>query len=561
MTFEDELRRRLHTNATDLDLHGHGPDATVGRARQRRHRRNAALGTVSGLALIAGAVGVVATRDPSDGRLAVGTLGLPQAGPLQLEWTTSEGGVTTALSSVVGPDGSIYALSTEPGFTDPSSTPLRTALYRHVDGGDWSARPGVGPDGALVDVAAGSSLLYGISTAPTEGGTGYGLRLSTSSDQGDSWEADDLPAIELPSDVVAWQAWSNVEVEARGSTAVAVVATSYYVPDSQLPGAEGLATDDLMRTYGDDGIVLGRVDRSGPSTTEAPTGLGADLGIPVLTVPWSDLGIDGADDLERIDVYVNDGSGWRTSPASPSLAGLGRLSVIGDEFVLSGEAFSDGPAGQVGDGVAYASSDGVSWREVTIPFDYYGVVGLGDMWVTRGLDGASLQVSEDRGATWRTIVLPDPTEASGPVTSIAALASGPLGLAVAVQGSGDGGLAAVMVTRDLESWTSFDLDGLGSQTSEMPTIVVGTDRIVVTLPVRGAAQPGEPSRSRTFVGTPVRVADGSLPPTTVTTASAAEQPPIVTSSTTTTTMAPPSTTTSVVIADGTSASTTSTATP
>jgi hypothetical protein len=557
MTFEDELRRRLHTNATDLDLHGHGPDATIGRARQRRHRRNAALGTVGGFALIAGAVGVVATRDPSDGQLAVGTL--PSAGPLQLEWTTSEGGVTTALSSVVGPDGSIYALSTEPGITDPSSTPLRTALYRHIDDGNWSARSGVGPDGALVDVAAGSSLLYGISTAPMAGGTGYGLRLSTSSDQGDSWQADDLPAIELPSDAVTWQAWSNVEVEARGSTAVAVVATSYYVSDSQLPGAEGLASDDLVRTYDDDGIVLGRIDRSAPSATAAPEGRVTDSGEPVLTVPWSDLGIDGVDDMQRIDVYVNDGSGWRTSPALPSLAGVGRLSVIGDEFVLSGEAFPSDPTGGVGRGVAHASADGVSWREVTIPFDYYGVVGLGDTWVTRALDGASLQVSEDRGATWRTIVLPDPTGTSGPVTSIAVLASGPLGLAVAVQGSGDSGLAAVMVTRDLESWTSFDLDGLGSQIGELPTIVVGTDRIVVTLPVRGEAQPGDPSRSRTFVGTPVRATDGSIPPTTVTTAAAAEQPPIVTSSTTTT--VPASTTTSVVVVGDTPSSSTSTSAP
>jgi hypothetical protein len=558
MTFEDELRRRLHTNATDLDLHGHGPDATIGRARQRRHRRNAALGTVSGFALIAGTVGVVATRDPSDGQLAVGTL--PSAGPLQLEWSQVEGGVVTPRTTAIAPDGSIYALSTAPGASYQESEGQPDTLYVLDDDGDWSTLS-TGDGDALVDVAAGSSLLYGISTTPAENGTSFGVRLSTSGDKGGSWSAEDFPGVELPSTSVAWRPMISVAVEARGSTAVAIVSTAFYLPDGQLPGVQGLDTQDLMRTYTDEGIVLSRVDRATPPvTTDAGRTIGAE-GIPEVTVPWSALGVSGTADLARTDVFVDTGSGWRRVVVGPAgLEGLASFSVIGDEFVVSGYQTVSG-TGEVETAPTYASADGDNWRTVAVPANYGPLTGLGDLWVLRSGDGTQLQVSADRGATWRPVTVP--TEllegGSGPY-SVGTLAGGPLGLAVAVVGE-DGRPVGVLVTRDLRDWASFDLDGVGGQIDyDYPTIVVGEDRIVVTVTIKGDAEAGDPSRSRTFVGTPVRTTEGSNPSTTVTTAPAAEPPPIVTSSTTTSTLAP-STTTSAVVAGGAPASTTSTAAP
>lgn len=557
MTFEHELRRRLHSNASDLDLHGGGAGAAIERARQRRHRRNAALGSVSGVALLVGSVGFVATRDSSDPKQAVGTFVLPQSGPLELEWTSSEGGVLTGHAieqrPVVADDGTIYALSTAPGGVDPLINDRedfdRDTLYRLGENGEWTSRSPEQLGAEFTDLAAGSGLLYGVGTEPVTGGAGYRPVLSSSTDDGDSWDSTELPTIELPSDVVPWRIGSKVDVAAKGSTAVAVVTTTFDI-SAEVLERFGLQPEDgfgYRRTSA--GFEITATDSSDGRGVPS-TGVGNDqLDDGVIgTVTWSDLGVDGPDDLSRTDVYIDGGSGWyQAATKLADLSYVSSVTSVGDEFVATGS----GP--MVGDRspmMAYASMDGSTWRKVATPSEYGTVVGLGDVWVSGSGNRSALAASVNGGESWTDVVVPaDALPADSAIASYT-LAAGPLGLAVAVTDEDGGQVKGVLVTRDLQHWSWFDLDGLGTEADQgPPSIIVGSDRVVVTLVIKGDAKPGDPSRSRTFVGTPVRTTGGTVPPISTVTVPAGPDAAVSpsTSSTTTSTTVTASTSTSSTV--------------
>jgi len=565
MTFEHDLRRSLHRNAADLELTGGGLDAVVGRARQRRHRRNAAVGTVGTVALLAGAITVVATRDDSPPSLAVATAGLGSSGPLQLEWTSSDGGVIDEQqSSVTAPDGTIYALSTEPGSTTATSTGRAETLYRLGPDGRWSSRSSEQMGIRLADLAAGGSQLYGISTSPTAKGAGYAVSLATSSDEGGSWTSTDLPPVEAPSDVVTWRAYTGTKVAASGSTAVAVVSTSFWVSAQQLPGADQIPADQLVTTFTDDGIVLGRIDRSASPPTTAITDTKqagfSNEGIPVATVTWAQLGVRGPEDLQRTDVYVDRGDGWQPTPTR--LDGLGSvdsLTAADGTFVVSGQS-SDLAGAGAGAQADFVSDDGEAWDQIDPPVEFGPVVSLGRALVATDRSSSTVQASTDRGASWQAVPVPAGELTGGARFHVTSLTSGPLGLAVAISDD-DGSLRGVMMTRDLESWTSFDLDGLSGDGLGLSGLVVGTDRVVVTVLFRtNEGNPAnDPSRTRTFIGVPTRVdatsttttvagllpsASGAAPTTTVTVPPSTSSAPASTApSTSTTTIPEPSATT------------------
>jgi hypothetical protein len=213
----------------------------------------------------------------------------------------------------------------------------------------------------------------------------------------------------------------------------------------------------------------------------------------VRTIPWSDLGLAGPEDLgPQHQVLRWEDGAWGPLDGDP-FDGLHSVLLVesGDRFVAT--AF--GPtAGET----VLTSEDGVAWSPVTTPGGGQ-VVGLGGALVSVGYEGAIAQVSIDAGATWSEVDL----TAAGvtPGSYLIEASSGPLGLALVV-GAPDQE-PQLVVSGDLVDWTVVPLaDVLGTDQIAAARVIVGADRLVVT-----ATQPAEVGQipaSLTAVGTPVR---------------------------------------------------------
>ncbi len=182
------------------------------------------------------------------------------------------------------------------------------------------------------------------------------------------------------------------------------------------------------------------------------------------------------------------------------------VTTLGDEIVvLASSASLQGMDSTRG----FASSDGRDWREIIVPEARGAVLtSLGDMWLSLSFgdlstDSQALQASVDGGRTWHPIDLSG-VEALDGTGRVVAADAGPLGLAVVTRQ--EDGAFNIGVTRDLVNWTVSPLAELaGPASNTMPTVVVGSDRVVVTATLASPGQTTDaPAPTVTLVGTPTR---------------------------------------------------------
>jgi hypothetical protein len=560
MSFEQKLRDQIKHEAGTVPLPERDPERAVGRARTRRYRRQA--GAASLAAAIA--VAVVAppmlsdSNDPASVTIP-GASGLVPTGPLDLDWQSADGGLSSELSAFQSDDGTFYALSTGPGarYEDYPDGDLPRALYRLTDDGTWEPLALDGDRPRATDVSGGDGLLYAVSTGPAGGGEGSAANLSTSDDGGETWTTEQIEPVDPPSDAVDWETGSVMAVETSASTTLALVTTRSYPDVHQLfPELADLEeSQDVGVETQDDGLALVRYLESPPARTgedpafdpgagadpevaspepDAPSddeaavaeaedraaaeleerGLAADgdeappervepEGVEtemIDSVPWSELGVDGPEALvPSHQLFRHVDGGWEpVEGGADAFAGLSgvELTVAGDQFVATGWA-DDGASSSV-----LTSADGTSWSPVSAPSsgDFGQVVGVGPALVEVPWEGTVFQVSGDAGATWSAVDLADAGVAQG--STVLAADGGPLGLAV-VLGDEEGTPRELAVTGDLADWTVTPVaDVVGSSDIVYATPDVGEDRIVLTasLPSGGS----ERSSTVTAVGTPVR---------------------------------------------------------
>jgi hypothetical protein len=531
MSFEQTFRDRLREEAGAVPLPDRDPERAVGRARTRRNHRRA---VGAGLAVAVAAAVAVPRLAGDDGRpvsvVSPAESGLAPTGPLDLDWRRADGGVYQARSAFQ--DGQVvYALSTGPGvrMEDYPDGDEPRALYRLGDDGTWEPVPLDGDRPRASDVAGTGGLLHAVSTGPASAGGDAVAHLSTSDDGGDTWESEDVPAVDPPSTAVDWEASSSVGIESTDSATLAVVTTRFFPPTEtlfpEMADPEG-ATDDYSVETRDEGLVLVRypvasgdgsgVGSVGSEPTTPPSSVREDgaaanpggevarveaatEGEDVRTIPWSELGVDGPDALAtRYQLFTLAGDAWEPVADQPeAFAGLDgiQLATAGDRFVVTGWTDDGGST-------VLTSSDGVSWSPVASTPDTQ-IVGLGPALVKIPAEGVTVSVSSDAGASWSDV---DLAEVAGvPADSLVVAAdTGPLGLALVVTARDGGGPDELVLSGDLADWTTTPLpDVVGFDDIGSVTPVVGEDRIVVTA-THLVDDPAEPPPSVTAVGTPVR---------------------------------------------------------
>jgi hypothetical protein len=530
MSFEDTLRRQLHEQAGAVPLPDRRPERAATRARARRRHRLATAG--AGVAvLLAGAAAVAVSGDDRPDSVSMagpGLAGLPQVGPVDLDWQVTDGGLSPSRTDTFqDATGTVYALSTAPGEAGDEEEPAR-ALYRLGDDGAWVPVVLDGSRPRLADASAVGDVIYAVSTAPVAGSNATTAVLSTSGDGGDTWSSEDVAPVAPPSDVIAWDSHQVAGVESVGDTTLAIVTTVFTPNVAQLfPESVGTGMSVEERP---EGLALVRPagGTSGPPTTlvatpddpaadppAAEAGVEASGAQGALTeqemevvrvVTWAEMGLDGPGQTRTTaQAFRNAGEGWE--PVEGDLAGQlagtssVRLDVAADQFLITvWDANGRLPR-------TLRSPDGATWSEVASPTGGdivaagQALVALPDPASVEPLD--ALQASADGGATWEPVDLGPAGLPEG--GSIMTYDGGPLGLAL-VMADEDGASQSVAVTADLSSWTVTPLTDIAggldpSGGSAQP--FVGADRVLVTVVESDLASEGPP-RSRTAVGTPVR---------------------------------------------------------
>lgn len=495
MPFEQMLRDRLIDEAESVPLPDRHAGRAIARAHARRHRRTVALSVTAAVAVAAAAVSLVQQGDTTGEDVVIpSTDELPRTGPLDLAWQANEGGLSGIASQFQQDDGTVYALSTGPGvrFDDYPEGDLPKSLYALGEDGTWREIPLVGDRPRLIEATGAGGQLYAVGTGPAADGGRVG-RLLTSADGGDTWSGEDVALPDPPSPAHDWQRSISMDVETNGTTTLALVRTSFF-PDVEALFPEVAGETGLTVEFRDEGLVLVRYD-SGEGPIPEPTGgarppTGPDGGEVVRTVPWSELGATGPDDLRGPNqLFRRAGDTWEPlSLDVPALADAWfGLSRAGDTFLIQ---VSDRVATQ-----AYSSPDGSTWSAIEAPG--LAVHGVGSALVSTG-DEVVVHVSLDGGASWSEVDLRQFGVPHGAV--LADISSGPLGLAILVYGE-RGPAESLLVSGDLVDWTLTPLaDVVGVDDVSMADVFVGADRIVVSA-VREGVPPGP---SITAVGTPRR---------------------------------------------------------
>jgi len=196
--FDDRISRHLETQAGTIEVFGGDLDAVVTRARHRRHRRRVV--SVAALVVVVGAGAAVAVNQRQDKEQPVTVDPGPETGTAEnsLQWTTvePESALGWAQSLSVGPDGTLYALSTAPGIQDPNEPyePTPQIMYSSGDGVEWA--PGAAPAQLWASsLEASGGRLYAVGTGPASAAEGepYNLQVAASDDGGGTWTNATLP--------------------------------------------------------------------------------------------------------------------------------------------------------------------------------------------------------------------------------------------------------------------------------------------------------------------------------------------------------------------------------
>ena len=454
-----DASRTLRNDAQALAIVGPGPGAIRHLAVARRRSSRLAFSGLSAAAAALVAIGAFlvwpdgtggADRGESGDAIVAlaGTLGDE---PVKFSWDVGESDLATAIGFAMGDDGVMYTLSTAPA--DESFGPAAwqpNSLYRSKDGGSWEYVP-TEPDNWITDLGVANGVLYGLGTAP--GGTENGLRIGQSKDGGDSWDIQELPSTATPPDIVTGSHYTRVDVQlaTSGELILAALTTTYEVELFNLIG--GTHTGSSYPELTENGVVMidsFRVESCSEaiystegdfvsfSPTSPPDGIPECEDIIVETIPWSDLGISGLDDLVVHEFFISsDGKDWEAVdpeglPPTRSQYQQTSLEGTGHGFVMS--TISHGQWGTPMVSGA-TSTDGKTWKPISIPgSNAMNLVTLGDTLVA--VDGAvnphkpglSAHVSTDGGTTWTESDLTSlvPNEELF-VSNIGLAGSGPLG--------------------------------------------------------------------------------------------------------------------------------------
>jgi hypothetical protein len=532
MPFEQILRDHLLDDAEVVPLPERGDSArAIARARaRRRHRLTAAAVATVAVVAAAGVTAVPALTDDPGGDTVItpAATGLDATGPLDLDWSAADGGLSGFQSQFQQADGTVYALSTGPGARYGDPYPLPQALYRLDENGVWQT-VALDGDHRMQDVAGVGDTLYGVSTAPAPQGDGMVMHLSRSGDGGETWTDEDIPPADPPSTSHDWGRFVTMKVESNGPTTLALVATQ-FIPNTDAlfpeavsdpasymvqPRDDGLALVRFTAEPGADGSTV--VRRSPPTTWPAdPTTTAPDAWADsradiqqedVRIVPWSDLGVGSQAEAYAIINRVFRLSGDTWEPVANDLGGnsVWQLGVAGDLFTAqtSNFAFNADSDELVSEEGLYVSADGSSWTRVEAPRGGQ-VVGAGSALVSVPSGpgtGTSIDVSTDGGAKWSQVDLAGFGMASNCFFTSAA--GGPLGVALVI--ATEHGPEALATSADLVDWTITPLADLAG-TTDISTVTpfVGRDRIVVSVNGHSSGDGQEPGPSRTLVGTPRR---------------------------------------------------------
>lgn len=499
----DHVRHRLDAAVPPVPG-ARGPDAAAARGRARRRNRRAVLASVAAIAVVVAATQTV-PDDPARTELATASGQVHVDPSLQLDWTVTDDGLSMVTGHSAGD--ALYALSTAPR-TRPQDHPdgdVPRAMYRLGEDGRWAPIPLEGDDPALSQVTQRGDVLYALSTGAIAGADGAPLG-SVSSDGGQSWSSMPLQVAAPPSPDVAWTVSYTLDLAATAEHTVALVGARIGIPVRDL--FPELQHDDPERS--DEAALSTLVDGRGVHLVEAEED--GSAGPVVRTVPWSDLGVTGPDDIApQRWAYVADGDTWTevrppVTATSPE-GGSTELAAVGDRFLLThAEWHRDGTATTT----ALRSTDGRTWAPIPVPgagqllavADAMVHVGL-----TPGPDGtpreAQLQVSRDGGTTWGPLDLgaidPSLADLEQPYAHAAA---GPLGIAVVV-GDAEGPATTLLYSPDASAWTVADLAEVAPHGTWFGEVLVGADRLVV-LGHTLEGEPGSPTRSATLTAVPRR---------------------------------------------------------
>lgn len=529
MPFEQILRDHLLDDAEVVPLPERGdPARAIARARtRRRHRLTAA--AVATVAVVA-AAGVAAAPALTDGGgddtvITPATNGLDATGPLDLQWSAADGGLSGLQSQFQQADGTVYALSTGPGARYGDPTPLPQAIYRLDENGVWQPLELDG-DHRMQDVAGVGDALYGVSTAPATQGNGTVMHLSRSGDGGRTWTDQDIPPAEPPSTSHAWAQSVMMRVESNGPTTLAVV-TTQFLPntDALFPEAESDPVSYMVQPR-EEGLALVRftsdpagggdaVTPAAPTTATVPAEP-ADSEVAVWTgerggvvqedvriIPWTELGVSSQAEAYTTSnqVFRLSGDTWELVANDLGDNAVWQLGVAGDLFTAQTYHFELDDGAQAGKEALFVSADGATWTQVEAPRDGQ-VVGAGPALVNAPYGtGTSIDVSTDGGASWSQVDLG--AFGMAPNCGFHSAAGGPLGVALVIVGP-EGRPEALATSADLVTWTITPLaDIAGTSDIGMVTPFVGRDRIVVSVNGRSPDY-REPGPSRTVVGIPRR---------------------------------------------------------
>jgi hypothetical protein len=477
-----QLDQELHELAAPIELPRGDVGAVVERAQQRRRRMRGGIAVMTTVSIAAAAVVVaeVAGRDhthnSASGHGTVISLGAqPAAKPLVWRQVPVSSTLGLAGGQASG-DGPIYALSTAPGQSD---TKTGNAVYKSVDGVDWSEVASPGNNLFLSSLAPSDNRIYAVGTGPaTADPNSEALYAGVSDDGAKTWSKQKLPI-----DLGAMAADTtgvgvnnaSIAAGARGSVIVAQLAPqlnvrallpagvttpygSFQTPNgieilgppkpcpagtSATPPASSAVAKKLAQR-GSRMVKLGTKSVVGPKLC-----FGADGSISSLqpdkshevtrTLSWHDLGVTG--DLlaaVRGDEFV-----FFAAPGStdyrridlPQLSNVSSLAVLatndGFDLIASvdGNYDKSAPTGRM---VALHSTDGQTWAQSdNVPAGVDSVYGVGQfdgsIVVFGSRDGTPAVFIENQSGAWTMTSLAQAAGSSVPSGSHVDLVDGAVG--------------------------------------------------------------------------------------------------------------------------------------
>ncbi len=497
MELENELRESFARDSRQLVVVGEGATSAQRRARRRRHRHRSGVAVLAAAGVAGAAVVAIEARPSRKATVAVTPSTVP-ARDVKLSWQLADDAVGYDLGHVTDSDGVTYALSTAPG-AHASAAP---ALYRSSDGTTWK-QVGLGPD-YVADFAARDGVLYSIGTSPGATADASRLRVSSSSDQGASWSATDVPIdFHPPASDVRLDVQRSAFV-ARGADATVVAASTSFMPDPSK-----LGKGPLSYSFGPNGIEildLAKCKQLQSVMPEADAAGGpkcADPSIPKQTKPWSELGISDPAALQQSGLAIStDNRTWRqvTNPLTDGIA-VQSVRATANGFILVGHAGfmrSDNAVEM------FTSPDGEHWSPVAAPAGMSLSAASGDSVIARNFtQPAVVALSNDGGASWSTTELG--SLGAGPVsaqTGYTAVDAGPLGFAVVYSQSGPNlpQKVTLFFSADGRKWTSTDLKAEGAPNAAAQAVRVGADHVeIVFLKKTGV---GNDMKTVALLGTP-----------------------------------------------------------